>query len=140
VDEKGRLKLPSVFAQYLDKLNVRTVFITSLDGITIRIYPLDVWKKVEELFEQPQEDPEGAEQVWRTFNYWGADCDIDVQNRVLIPERLRRKAGFASKEVSVLFNKGRIDVTGAEEDAAYVNGASSTVMAKARELEKKGLR
>ena len=51
VDEKGRLKLPSVFQQYLKSLGEETVFITTLDMSTLRIYPISLWKQNELFFE-----------------------------------------------------------------------------------------
>ena len=50
VDEKGRLKLPSEFLEYLKKLGVDKVFITTLDRQLARIYPISVWKANENLF------------------------------------------------------------------------------------------
>ena len=50
VDEKGRLKLPAEFLEYLKKLGVDKVFITTLDRQLARIYPISVWKANENLF------------------------------------------------------------------------------------------
>ena len=44
VDDKGRLKLPAEFLEYLKKLGVNMVFVTTLDKKTARIYPISLWK------------------------------------------------------------------------------------------------
>ena len=51
VDEKGRLKLPAEFLEYLEALKVTKVFITTFDQRQARIYPIAVWKVNEALFE-----------------------------------------------------------------------------------------
>ena len=50
VDDKGRLKLPAEFLEYLKKLGVDKVFITTVDRELARIYPISVWKANEFLF------------------------------------------------------------------------------------------
>jgi len=51
VDEKGRLKLPAEFIEYLEALKVTRVFITTFDLRLARIYPMRVWEVNEKLFE-----------------------------------------------------------------------------------------
>jgi MraZ protein len=112
VDEKGRLKLPAVFQQYLTDLGETKVFATSLDVRIARIYPISVWKENEILFEAASDDPEAVEDVAFIANDLGADSDIDSQGRVLVPTELRRMLGIENQPVWLDCYKGRINVYG----------------------------
>jgi MraZ protein len=140
VDEKGRLKLPAVFQQYLMDLGEKRVFITSLDVRIARIYPISVWKENEILLETATEDPEIVEDVKFIANDLGADSEIDGQGRVLVPQELRQMLNLENQPVWIECQKGRMNVYGKEvyEDRkrrAYENAAE-----KLRALEKKGLK
>src|SRR5579885_3631556 len=63
VDEKGRLKLPVDMQQLLNASGEQKVFITSLDEVTARIYPIAVWRKNEMILAEATEDPETAEDI-----------------------------------------------------------------------------
>ena len=140
VDEKGRLKLPAVFQQYLTDLGEKRVFVTSLDVRIARIYPISVWKENEILFDTATDDPQAAEDVKFIANDLGADSDIDGQGRVLVPQELRQMLSLENQPVWIECQKGRMNVYGKEvyEDRkrrAYENAAD-----KLRALEKKGLK
>jgi MraZ protein len=140
VDEKGRLKLPAVFQQYLTDLGEKRVFVTSLDVRIARIYPISVWKENEILFDATTDDPEAAEDVKFIANDLGADSEIDGQGRVLVPQELRQMLSLENQPVWIECQKGRMNVYGKEvyEDRkrrAYENAAD-----KLRTLEKKGLK
>src|SRR5271168_1660334 len=47
VDEKGRLKIPSVFLDELKEYG-NQFYITSTTGETARIYPMKVWSEIED--------------------------------------------------------------------------------------------
>jgi MraZ protein len=106
VDEKGRLKVPKAFKDTLDKefgqdLNF---FVTSLEGNSVRIYPLSVWIDIEKGL-APVRGEQEANKIKRQFseriNYWGQTASADAQGRVLIPALLREKAGMQG-EVNVM--------------------------------------
>jgi len=48
LDDKGRLKLPSAFRSVIETKHASDFFVTSLRGDSVRIYPMDVWLRVEE--------------------------------------------------------------------------------------------
>src|SRR2546428_7673451 len=48
VDGKGRLKIPTTFKAYLDENYGPDLYVTSLDGQSVRIYPFSVWREIEE--------------------------------------------------------------------------------------------
>ena len=47
IDDKGRLKVPNGFRAYLEKEYGRELFVTSLHGDSVRIYPMPVWAGIE---------------------------------------------------------------------------------------------
>ncbi len=108
MDDKGRLKLPSAFQQYLVKLGEQKVFVTSLDSRTVRIYPIGIWR-VNEKFFQDSKDKAAAD-VSFLANDLGADSEIDSQGRILIPTELRRMLGIESAPVWLEHYKGRFNL------------------------------
>src|SRR4029077_17535746 len=85
VDEKGRLKLPAEFVEYLESIKVTKVFITTFDLRQARIYPMSVWKVNEALFENSGENAAAAERLAFLAKVYGGDAGIDKSGRVLLP-------------------------------------------------------
>jgi len=109
IDDKGRLKIPQGFRSALESKYGRELFLTSLTGEYLRIYPLPVWLEIErQLGEMPFTDPARAKYLARV-NYYGDQAEIDTQGRVLIPFRLRDSATM-SGEVDVLGQYNYLDV------------------------------
>ena len=48
IDDKGRLKVPNGFRALVQQAYGREVFVTSLSGESVRIYPMPVWQEVEQ--------------------------------------------------------------------------------------------
>ena len=110
VDEKGRLKLPAKFQEYLGSLPDKTFFVTTLgDGIA-RIYPISVWKENEAILESFVDDPEAAQRQAFLANAYGSDSEMDGQGRILISPELRRKLELENQAVQLMFYRGRIDI------------------------------
>lgn len=104
VDDKGRLKIPTAFKDILDEKYGHDFFVTSLDGNTVRVYPLPEWIKVEEqLAPVPgeKETNKAKREVLDRTNFWGQTARADPQGRVLIPVLLREKSGIQG-EVAVV--------------------------------------
>jgi MraZ protein len=92
IDDKGRLKVPNVFRSFLESKYGRDVFLTSLSGEDVRIYPMPVWTNIEEkLGKMPSTHPSRLRFLDRV-NYYGQAAELDAQGRVLIPARLRETA------------------------------------------------
>lgn len=102
IDDKGRLKVPNGFRALIQEAHGRDVFVTSVTGDSVRIYPMPVWQAVEQkLAAMPSNNPARLRFLDRV-NYYGQVGDIDVQGRVLIPSRLRDSASM----------NGEVDVFG----------------------------
>jgi len=109
IDDKGRLKIPSAFKAYLDENYGFDFYITSLDGLSVRIYPLIVWKAIEDkLMPLPSMNKSVKKFLDRT-NYYGQMVRIDSQGRLLIPSELRESAAMQG-EVAVLGYLKYLDV------------------------------
>ena len=140
VDDKGRLKLPSEFLEYLKKLGVDKVFITSLDREVARIYPIPVWKGNENFFGTAGDLAELAEDVAYIAKVFGGDSEIDAQGRVLLPAALRRELSLESQPVFLDCYNGRINVAGKAVHEARYHRAMANLGEKVKTLEKKGLK
>jgi MraZ protein len=100
IDDKGRLKVPNGFRALIQQAHGRDVFVTSLTGDNVRIYPLPVWQHIErKLAAMPSTHPSRLKFLDRV-NFYGQTAELDAQGRVLIPGRLRDSAGM-SGEVDV---------------------------------------
>jgi MraZ protein len=109
IDDKGRLKVPNAFRALLEGKHGRELFLTSLTGEYVRIYPMPVWLEIEQkLGEMPSTHPSRLRFLDRV-NYFGQVGELDVQGRVLIPVRLRDAATMAG-DVDVLGQYNYLDV------------------------------
>ena len=109
IDDKGRLKVPNTFRRLVEQKHGREVFLTSLSGEYLRIYPMPVWIELEErLAAMPSTHPAKLRFLDRV-NYYGADGELDSQGRVIIPARLREAASM-NGDVDVLGQVNYLDV------------------------------
>ena len=103
IDEKGRLKVPSAFRALIDEKYGKELFVTSLDGNSVRIYPMAEWQAIEaRVLAMPSTHPARVRFLDRV-NYYGQVSELDAQGRVLIHPILRESAAIA----------GDVDVLGA---------------------------
>jgi MraZ protein len=101
IDSKGRLKIPTPFRRLVEERHGTGVYVTSLTGENVRIYPLPEWEAIEQrLALLPSMDPARRKFLDRT-NYYGQQSEMDSQGRVLIHPLLRRSSGIVG-EVAVL--------------------------------------
>ncbi len=101
IDSKGRLKIPTPFRRLVEEKHGADVYITSLTGESVRIYPIPEWEAIEQrLALLPSMDPARRKFLDRT-NYYGQQGSVDAQGRVLIHPLLRKSASVMG-EVAVL--------------------------------------
>jgi len=109
IDDKGRLKVPNAFRSLLESKYGRELFLTSLTGEYVRIYPMPVWLEIEDkLGQMPSTHPSRLRYLDRV-NYFGQVGELDTQGRVLIPVRLR-DAATMDGDVDVLGQYNYLDV------------------------------
>ncbi|HEX8181875.1 MAG TPA: hypothetical protein VF525_20205 [Pyrinomonadaceae bacterium] len=101
IDVKGRLKVPTVFRRFIQDNQGAEVYVTSLTGDNVRIYPLKEWENIEQrLALLPSMDPARRKFLDRT-NYYGQQTAMDNQGRILIHPLLRKSASVMG-DVAVL--------------------------------------
>jgi MraZ protein len=101
IDSKGRLKIPTPFRRLIEERHGAALYVTSLTGENVRIYPLPEWEAIEQrLALLPTMDPARRKFLDRT-NYFGQQSEMDSQGRVLIHPLLRRSSGIIG-DVAVL--------------------------------------
>jgi MraZ protein len=105
IDDKGRLKVPTLFRGAIQDQQGPDVFVTSVTGESVRIYPLPIWLEMErKLLAMPGNHPSRLKFLDRV-NYYGQTAELDQQGRVSIPLHLRESASMVG-DVRVI---GRID-------------------------------
>ena len=92
VDEKGRLKVPTLFRQQIEEAFGPELFVTSLHGREILIYPLPIWQALEEKLASLPAIHRAKRKFLERVNYYGQGGALDGQGRVLIPQILRDTA------------------------------------------------
>jgi MraZ protein len=101
IDAKGRIKVPNGFRAFIETQFGSEVFVTSVTGEHVRIYPMPVWLEIEKkLASVPSSNPSKMRFLDRV-NFFGQMLGLDKQGRVLIPQLLRESAAMAG-DVSVL--------------------------------------
>jgi len=101
IDDKGRLKIPNAFRAVIQEEHGREVFVTSLSGDSVRIYPMPVWLDIErKLAQAPSTHPARLKFLDRV-NFYGQVGEFDQQGRVLLQPRVRESATMTG-EVDVL--------------------------------------
>ncbi len=140
VDDKGRLKLPSEFTEFLEKSGVTKVFITTVDFRQVRIYPLAVWQRNENLFDNAGEHTGEAERLARLAKHFGGDAEIDKSGRVLLPALLRQEMGLEKQAVCVDAYGGRINVVSKKIHDELLQVAKASLASDLKTLEKLGFK
>jgi len=92
VDEKGRLKVPSVFRAQIEEAFGPELFVTSVHGTNVLLYPLAMWRAHEEKLAALPAVHRAKNKYLERVNYYGQDAALDGQGRVLIPQILRDAA------------------------------------------------
>lgn len=128
VDDKGRLKLPAlVRSRMVEEYREPKVFITSLDGEEVKVFPLREWEAVETSLSNKSPDGNEADgeikqKILFQVNRFGAEETLDKQGRILVPAVLREAAGMRG-EVKILWQSNHLFVVSAArfEEAAEEN-------------------
>ena len=105
IDDKGRLKVPTLFRGVIHDQAGPDVFVTSLTGECVRIYPLQVWIEIEQKLKGMAGNHPARLKFLDRVNYYGQESELDAQGRVVIPAHLRDSATIVG-DVRVF---GRID-------------------------------
>ncbi len=125
IDDRGRLKMPSAFRTVIQQEHGRELYVTSLTGDSVRIYPMAVWLEIEgRLAQMPSTHPARMKFLDRV-NFYGQEAELDPQGRVLIQPRLRESAQMTG-EVDVLGQQNFVEVWNHERFLARLKGEPFT--------------
>ena len=105
IDAKGRLIVPSKFRELLGSEFVVT---KGLDGCLF-VYPNDEWTSIEEKFRNIPLTTKDARKFSRFFFAGAANCEVDKQGRILLPQILREFADL-QKDVVLVGVLSRIEI------------------------------
>ena len=99
IDDKGRLKIPTAFRRHLEERYGREVFITSVLGDSVLLYPLPVWEEIEARLAALPSTDRTMQRFLERVGYYGQQAQLDAQGRVVIPQLLRESAEMTGEVV-----------------------------------------
>jgi MraZ protein len=140
LDDKGRLKLPTAFAQFFNSLPERKLYLTSLDRRIGQIYPIAEWRANEKFFDAFQENPEAAQNIAFNASDLGADVEMDAQGRITVHPDLRKALAMEGQELHLIAYKGHVQVLTEERYQEQKRQATANTPADLNVLKKAGLR
>jgi MraZ protein len=95
IDEKGRLKIPTAFRTILQRQYGDEVFVTSVTGDEVTIYPMHVWVARETRLSQLPSATPSLRRYLDRVNFYGQSGELDKQGRISIHPRLRESAAMS---------------------------------------------
>lgn len=98
IDAKGRLPVPAAFRRELGE--VAGVVVTQLDQC-LAVYSPSEWQKLEAQLSSLPAFSRPVKALTRLLASRAADCDFDVQGRILLPATLRAAAGLVRDAVVI---------------------------------------
>jgi DNA-binding transcriptional regulator/RsmH inhibitor MraZ len=139
LDDKGRIKVPVKFQQYLAALREKTLFVTSLDRRIAQIYPIAVWRKNIEFFATRRELAKLSTMVAFNANDLGSEAEMDAQGRVTFSPELRRELKLEGANLHLYFYNSRIEVLSEEVYEQRKSAAMQLTQDDLANLEAAGL-
>ena len=114
LDDKGRLKMPAEFKREIDENYSSQFYITSWDGRSAKVYPMQAWEEIERKLAALPEMHKTKQKLLERTSYYGQVVEFDGQGRLLMPQILRDSANLKG-EVAVMGNLKHLVVRNAEE-------------------------
>jgi MraZ protein len=108
-----------VFRTVIESEYGRTLYVTSLDGESVLLYPLSVWEGIEQRLAQMPSTHPARRKFFARSSYFGQVAELDGQGRVVIHPRLRESAQTRG-EVDVLGHHTHLEVWNHERFATQV--------------------
>jgi MraZ protein len=100
LDAKGRLPIPAVFRRALGEGGAASVVVTQLDQC-LAVYSPAEWARLEGQLASLPAFNKQVKALTRLLASRAADCELDVQGRILVPPALRAAAGLERDAVVV---------------------------------------
>ena len=147
VDDKGRGKLPAEVRRYAVGPPMAgepdpALFVTSLDGRTIKLYPILVWREIEKKLEDERDKAKAAKQTLLLAKTYGGAATVDSSNRFLIPTLLRRKLELTGEGAAVFYDcsQGYVTVYSQKRLDIEIQTAEANAEANMESLASLGIR
>jgi MraZ protein len=139
LDDKGRLKLPVAFQDFLKTFAGGRFFVTSIDRATAQIYPISNWRENERILREYRADPKVSKNVLFNAQDLGADGEIDGQGRITFNPELRRALDMEGSGLRLYWNKGHVLVLTEAVYEARKRAAAEEAVVAAEKMEEAGL-
>ena len=117
IDDKGRLKVPNAFRSAIAEKYGDVLYVTSVTGQSVLIYPMSVWVDIEEKLKGVPSALPARRRYFDRVNYYGQQAEFDRQGRVSIHARLRESAEMVG-DVDVFGNLSYLEVWNHERFAS----------------------
>jgi MraZ protein len=112
-DDKGRLKVPAEFKRLIDEKYGAQFYITSWDGKSAKVYPMEEWETIERKLAALSNFNPTKQKLLERTSYYGQQVEFDGQGRLLLPSILRDTADLKG-EVAVSGRLTYLEVKNAE--------------------------
>lgn len=119
IDDKGRLKIPNAFRAAIAEKYGRDVFVTSLTGESVRVYPMPAWLDLEQRLSKAPSAATGK--FFERVSFFGQVTEFDDQGRLIIQPRLRASA-LMHGEVDVIGRTTYLDVWNHDRLSSRIDG------------------
>jgi MraZ protein len=111
LDDKGRMKMPAAFQQWISALPEKRLFVTSRDRRIAQIYPIAVWRQNEKFFRENRANIAAVKKIAFNTADLGAEAEMDSQGRITFHPELRRELGLEDQTLRLqAAPSGRVDV------------------------------
>ena len=108
--------MPALFRGVIHDQHGPDVFVTSVTGESVLIYPMPVWLEIEQKLSKMASTHPSRLKYLDRVNYYGQEGELDSQGRVVIPPHLRESASIIG-EVRVFGRINYIEVWNAQRFA-----------------------
>ncbi|AKL95634.1 transcriptional reglator MraZ [Clostridium aceticum] len=119
IDSKGRLSIPSRFRE---ELGEHFIITKGLDNCLF-LYPLEEWKVVEDKLKKLPMTNKDARAFVRFFFAGAAECELDHQGRIRVPNNLRQHA-LLEKEAVIIGVATRVEIWSIQQWQQYNDDAN----------------
>ncbi len=114
LDAQGRIKIPTAHRRVFEEQFGPEVFVTSISGENVLIYPLSEWEKLEAKMQQAPKFARAKQLFLRNTSYYGQVGALDRQGRVGIQPHLRQAAGVEG-ELAVMGSLNSLEIWNADK-------------------------
>lgn len=141
VDDKGRTVLPARLREQIHKEHETPLVLTLGFDKCLYLYPLDVWKKIEEKLSSLDSLSAEVRLLQRTLLRATDEIQIDAQGRIMISPILRKEAGIA-KSVMIVGMLQHIEIWDMDQYENYhaqTNPSAQSLELLGQKLSDKGI-